>query len=161
MFTYVIILAAVLVISPFILSLAANQRKETKQQLKFIFLGLLCTQIALGFLNWENFNFGRSGFELSIAYPNSLLGLFFIISTIQIILLVISNSFNTPVVFLNFINSILIFAGMIRLSNILGFQAVSLASVGAIFLVLAGNVIGLSYINKDKNLLKKYPYFRP
>lgn len=45
---------------------------------------------------------------------------------------------------------------MIKLSNILGFQAVSFASIVAVFLVLLGNIIGLTFINKDKNLLKKY-----
>jgi len=45
---------------------------------------------------------------------------------------------------------------MIRLSSFLGFQAVSLASIGTVFLVLIGNVLGLAFINKDKNLLKKY-----
>lgn len=160
MFTYVVIIAAVLVISPFVLKLASSQKKETKQQLKFIFLGLLCTQIILGFFNWENFNVGRSGFDLSITYPNSFLGLFFIISAIQIILLTINKSFNTLIVILNFINTILIFAGMIRLSGILGFQAVSLSSIGAVFLALLGNIIGLAYINKDKNLLKKYPFLK-
>lgn len=160
MFTYVIILATVLLVSPFILRLASSQKRETKQQLKFIFLGLLCTQIILGFFNWENFNVGRSGFDLSITYPNSFLGLFFIISAIQIILLTINKSFNTLIVILNFINAILIFAGMIRLSGILGFQAVSLSSIGAVFLVLIGNILGLAYINRDKNLLKKYPFLK-
>ena len=158
MLTYVIILAAVLVISPFVLQIAASQKKESKQQLKFIFLGLFCTQIALGLLNWENFTTGRSGFELSLTYPDSFLGLFFIISFTQILLLLLSRFFNTFVVVLNFVNSILIFASLIRLSSILGFQAVSFASVGAIFLVLIGNVVGLAFINKDKNLLSKYPF---
>ncbi|MDP3973762.1 MAG: hypothetical protein Q8P92_02930 [Candidatus Daviesbacteria bacterium] len=160
MFIYVIILAAVLVISPFVLRIASSQKKETKQQLKFIFLFILSAQILLGFLNWEKFSSGMSGLELSFAYPTSFLGLFFIISTLQILLLLFSKSFNTLVVILNFINSVLIFFGMIRLSNILGFQAVSLSSIAAVFLVLLGNIIALAYINKDKNLLAKYPYFK-
>ncbi len=158
-FTYVIILAAVLVISPFVSRTASSQRRETKQQLKFIFLFILSAQILLGFLNWEDFTTGRSGFELSLTYLNSFLGLFFIISILQIIFLIISHLFNTAVVVLNFINSVLIFLGLIRLSNILGFQAVSWASIGAVFLVLSGNIIALAFINKDKDLLKKYPYF--
>lgn len=156
MFTYIIILAAVLVISPFVLKLASKQGKETKQQLKFILLILLFAQILLGFLNWENFNSGRSGFELALTYLNSFLGFFFIISTIQTTLLIISKSFNTLVVILNFANTILIFIGMIRLSNALGFQAVSYASVVAVFLILINNIMALAFINKDKNLLKKY-----
>ncbi len=158
MFTYLIILFAVLVISPFVLKLASQQKKETKKQLKFAFLAILFAQILLGFLNWENFTSGRSGFELSLAYSLSFLGLFFVICAAQIFLL-FDKSFNTLAVVLNFINSVIIFAGMIRLSDMLGFQAVSFASLGAVFLVLAGNVVGLTYINKNKNLLKKY--FKP
>lgn len=155
-FTYVIILAVVLVISPFVLKLASNQGKKTKQQLKSIFLLILSAQILLGFLNWENFTVGRSGFELSLTYPFSFLGLFFVISVFQILLLLISKSFNILVVVLNFINSILIFTGLIRISSLLDFQAVSFASIGTVFLVLIGNVIGLVFINKDKNILRKY-----
>lgn len=160
MFTYIIILAVVLIISPFILRLASSQKRETKQQLKFIFLFILSAQLFLGFLNWENFTSGRSGLELSFAYPTSFLGLFFIISTLQILLLLFSKSFNTLVVVLSFINSVLIFLGMVRLSNILGFQIVSFASIGVVFLALIGNIVGLVFINKDKNLLAKYPYFK-
>ena len=156
--SYVIILAAVLVISPFVLKFASKQDQKTKQQLKFVFLILLAAQIILGFFNWENFTSGRNGFDLSLAYPNSLLGLFFITSFIQIILLTINKSFNTLVAVLNFINTVLIFTGMIRLSSILGFQAVSLSSIGTVFLVLFGNVVALAFINKDQNLLKKYPF---
>lgn len=154
-FTYIIILAVVLIISPFFLKIASSQKKEIKQQLKFIFLLLLAAQILLGFLNWENFTEGKSGFELSLSYPASFLGLFFIIAVLQIIML-LSKSFNTGATILNLINSVLIFVGMIRLSNISGFQAVSFASIGEVFLVLIGNIVGLAFINKDSNLLKKY-----
>lgn len=155
-FTYIIILAAVLVFSPLVLKIASSQKKETKRQLRFILLSILSAQILLGFLNWENFNSGRSGFEFLLTYPNSFLGFFFIISALQTILLMINKSFNTLVVILNFVNSILIFIGMIRLSNMLGVQVVSFASIGAVFLVLTGNIIALAFINKDKNILKKY-----
>lgn len=154
-FTYLLILAFVLIISPFVLKLASNQKKETKQQLKLVFLILLSAQILLGFLNWESFSIGRTGFELSVSHPNSLLGVFFIISGFQILLLIFK-MFSTLVVVLNFINTVLIFIGLIRLSDILGFQAVSFASVGAVFIVLTGNIISLVFINKDQNLLKKY-----
>lgn len=157
-FTYVIILVAVLVISPFVLKLASKQNKGTKQNLKAVFIFIILAQILLGFLNWENFSSGRSGFELSLAYPDSFLGPFFIISLLQITLLLLNKLFNTAVAVLNFINTVLIFAGMIRISSSLGYQAVSFASVGAVFLVLIGNVIALAFINKDKKLLKKYPF---
>ena len=146
-YTYIIILVIVLLVSPFILKLSADQGRRAKQNLKFFFILIILAQIILGF-------FG--GLELSLAYPGSLLGLFFIISVIQILLLLINKSFNTLVVVLNFFNTFLIFVGMIRLSNILGYQVADLASIGTVFLVLIGNVIGLVFINKDKNLLKKY-----
>lgn len=146
-FTYLIILAIILIISPFVLKLASNQEKKAKQNSKAFFILILFAQIILGF-------FGN--LELSFAHPNSLLGLFFIITIIQILFLLISKSFDTLVVVLNFLNTFLIFIGMIRLSNILGYQVASLASISTIFLVLIGNVIGLIFINKDKNLLKKY-----
>lgn len=153
---YLIVLAAVLLISPFVLRLASKQDKKSKSGAKTIFLSILILQVILGFFNWENFTNGRSGFELSLAYPGSLLGLFFIISALQILAVSMSKSLNTFAVVLNFISSTLIFAGMIRLSNILGFQAVSFASIGAIFLVLLGNVSGLAWINKDSDILTKY-----
>ncbi|MDO8638237.1 MAG: hypothetical protein Q7R43_01585 [Candidatus Daviesbacteria bacterium] len=154
--SYLLIIVVVLITSPFILRLAQSQKKEIKRILKLVLLIIITTQIILGFLNWENFTSGRNGFELSLTYPDSFLGLFFIISLLQIILLLLNKSFNASVVILNFVNTVLIFIAMIRLSNILGFQAVSFASIGVVFLVLVGNVIGLNFINKDKNLLKKY-----
>lgn len=146
-YTYIIILVVVLLVSPFVLKLAINQGKKTKQNLKYFFILILFAQIFLEF-------FG--GLQLSLAYPSSLLGLFFIISVIQILLLLINKSFNTLVVVLNFLNTFLIFVGMMRVSNMLGYQVVDLASICTVFLVLIGNIIGLALINKDKNLLKKY-----
>lgn len=153
---YLFILAAVLLISPFVLRLASSQNKKSKSRAKTIFLSILLMQLILGFFNWERFNaFGRSGYELSFSYPDSFLALFFIISALQILALLVYRAFNTFVVVLNFINTILIFIAMVRLSSILGFQAVSFASIGAVFLVLFGNVVGLTWINKDKNLLRQ------
>lgn len=154
-----LILVAVLtiVLSPFVLKLASGQDKKTKSNLRLIFLLILAVQFFSGFLNWETLTqTGRSGFELSLAYPGSFLGLFFIISLLQITLLSFNKSFNILVVVLNFVNSFIIFAGMIRISSFLNYQAVSFASIGAVFLALIGNVVGLTFINKDKNLLKKY-----
>lgn len=155
--TYAIILVFVLLLSPFVLKLASKQDKKSKSRAKTIFLSILLMQLILGFFNWEKFNaFGRSGYELSLTYPDSFLGLFFIISALQILALLAYKSFNTLVVVLNFINSILIFISMIKLSIILSFQAVSFASIGAVFLVLSGNVSGLAWINKDSDILAKY-----
>lgn len=158
MITYLIILAGVLIISPFILKIALRQDKKTKSKLRIIFLTILSLQLLAGFLNWENTSgTGRSGYQFSVAYPESLLGLFFMISAVQILLLSLlfqKGAFISVV--LNFINSILLFAGLIRLSAMIGFQLVSLAGIGTVFLVLIGNVVSLSYVNKDLNLLKKY-----
>lgn len=152
-FTYLVILAFVLLISPFVLKLASKQDKKIKRNLKTTFIFILFAQILSGFFNWENFSAGRNGYELSLAYPSSLLGLFFAISLAQTILLLSPKSSNTLAVVLNFANSVTIFIAMARLSGILGFQAVGLASVGTVFLVLSGNVIGLIFINRRKNLL--------
>ncbi|OGH11158.1 MAG: hypothetical protein A2857_04095 [Candidatus Levybacteria bacterium RIFCSPHIGHO2_01_FULL_36_15] len=37
-------------------------------------------------------------------------------------------------------------------------KGLSFASAGMVFLVLAGSVVGLAFINKDKNLLKRYSF---
>lgn len=156
--TYAVILIFVLLLSPFVLLTASKQDKKSKTRLKLIFLVILTLQLVLGFLNWENFTTGRNGFELALSYPQSWLGLFFIISILQIMFLFTNKSLYTPAIILNFANTILIFVGLIRLGNILGYQAVSLFSILAVFLVLIGNVVGLAFINKEKNLFKKYPF---
>lgn len=155
---YAVILAAVLIISPFVLKIASSQDKKTKQNLRIIYLILLAFQILLGLLNWETLTGqGRSGFELAISYPNSYLWLFFVVTFIQIILLLLKkHSLDTSAVILNFANTIIFFITMISISKILGQQIVSLANIGTIFTVLTGNVVGLVLVNIDKNLLKKY-----
>lgn len=154
--TYIIILIAVLGLSPFVLRIASSQEKETKQQLKLIFLLMLLAQIFLGFLNWTPAIGKISGFSLAIAYPISLLWTFFAISLIQILLIIMNTKLNILIVVLNFINSILIFISLNLTSRILGFQAFSVPAVAGVFLVLFGNIVGLVFINKDKNLLRKY-----
>lgn len=155
---YVVILIGVLLISPFVLKIASSQNKKTKYNLRVIFLALLTSQLLSGLLNWETFSGpGRSGFEFALAYPSSYLWLFFVISFVQLLFLIIKKSnLDTVSVVVNFINTIVFFAGMIILSNILGKQTVSLTSIGVIFLVLIGNVVGLMLINKDSRLLRKY-----
>jgi len=155
-FTYPIILAVVLVIVPFVLVAATNQDEKTKQGLKIFFILILSAQIILGFLNWGSDSLNESGFELALRYPHSFLGMFFIISAIQLVFLLANKKLATPAVILNFINTLIFFTGMIRLGQITGIQMVSSASIGVAFMVLIGNVIGLIFINKDKNILKKY-----
>lgn len=155
---YALILAAVLLISPFVLSLAASQNKKTKQNLRILFLSFLAIQIILGFLNWETFQGpGKSGFELALTFPYSYLWLFFTITFAQILLLIPKkHTLDIVSVTLNFINTVVLFATMIILSSILGKQVVSPVSIGTIFIVLIGNVVGLVLVNKDKNLIGKY-----
>lgn len=151
---YALILVVVLLISPFTLHLAASQKKKTKQSLRVLFLILLSLELILGFFNWETFKgSGKTGFELALGYTGSYLWLFFITALIQMMLLLLKKSIlDTITVVLNFINTILFFAAMIILSNLLGKQVVSLVSIGVIFAVLIGNVVGLILVNKDSNL---------
>lgn len=135
-FTYIVILAIVLLLSPFVLKIASKQDKKVKHNLKSWFLVIFSAQIILGYFSGVKF------------FPA--------ISFLQIILLITNKSFNTLVVVLNFINSVVIFAEMINMSKQAGYQIFSLPAIGAVFLVLIGNILGLAYINKDTNLLKKY-----
>lgn len=140
---YFFILASVLLISPFVIRLSSSQNNKNKGNLKVIFLFLLFLQLILSF-------------KIAFAYPQSLLGLFFVVTIVQIILLFLNHKFYTFAVILNFINTTIFFAGMIRLGQITGIQDTSLASIGTAFTILIGNVIGLIFINKDKNLFKRY-----
>lgn len=157
---YIFILIGVLLISPFVLRLASSQDKKSKARARTIFLLMLILQLISGFFNWEKFGVsGRSGFTLATSYPGSLLWLFFVISAIQILLVLLNTRFtNLYAAILNFVNTVILFTGLIRVSHDLGFQAVSIASIGAVFLVLFGNIAGLAFINKDKNLLARYPF---
>ncbi len=143
---YILIMISVIILSPFVLKIALSQKKETKKQLRNILLFILFVQVILGFLNWKSF--GTVG-----------LGLFLIISVCQLLMLIL-NKYSKLIVSLNFINSVLIFVAMIKLSNQLGYQVTSFESIGSVFLVLFGNVVGLAFINKDKNLLAKYPFLK-
>ncbi|MDO8573511.1 MAG: hypothetical protein Q7R77_02045 [Candidatus Daviesbacteria bacterium] len=137
-FTYVIILVAVLIISPFVLRLASKQGKDIKRNLRYLFILMLSAQIFLGFLSGLN------------------LGIFLVITAAQIVLLILNRKFYTLVVILNFINTVVFFYSMIRLGQTTGIQDTSFTSIGTAFIVLIENVVGLILINKDKNLLKKY-----
>lgn len=152
------ILPAILIITPFVLALASRQDKKIKNILRLTFQFLLIIQILAGFLNWETFQSGgRSGFELMITYPTSFLWLFFFITVGQFLLLFSPKLFiQTTAVVLNFLNSIIFFISMITISNLVGKQTVSIISIAVAFLVLIGNVVGLSLINRDSKLLAKF-----
>ncbi len=120
-------------------------------------MAILLAACLMGFFNWESFDaVGRSGFELAVSYPDYFLWLFFTILIIQLLLLVNDNrEYRVVVVVLNFVNTIILILSLIGLSKYLGKQVVSLVSIVAVFLVLVGNVLGLAFINKDKNILRK------
>lgn len=153
----IFVLIVTMAISPFILLLASRQNQKTKQKLKQVFLLILILQLFMGLLGWESLPFsGITGFKLALAYPNAFLWLFFIITTIQILLLTLNkHTAETIAVILNFANSIIIFASLIIISKILTRQIVSLASICTVFLNLTANVVSLALINKDKNLFTK------
>ena len=150
----ILVLIVTLAVSPFILQLAARQNPKTKQKLRQIFLLLLILQLFLGLLGWEILPFsGITGFELALTYPNTFLWLFFIITIAQITLLISDRRrAHIAAAFLNFLNTLIIFASLIIISKILARQIVSLASISTVFLNLTANVVSLALVNKDKNL---------
>lgn len=157
---YAVIIFLTLLISPFILILASSQNKKAKEKIKTFYIVLIVLTCGSGFFNWETFRgTGRSGFELAVSYPRYFLWLFFVVLAMQLAFLASDKRrLHVAAVVLNFFNTFTIFYFMISLGNYLGKQSVSLASVAAVFLVLIGNVAGLVFINKDKNILAKFPW---
>lgn len=137
MTTYILILIATITISPFVIILAQKQDKKTKSRLKNIFLLVLVAQIILSLLNWRP------------------LSLFLFISLIQILLLTRKTQAQIPVVLLNFINTFVFWAIMIRLDQKSISDPSNLAGIAIAFIVLIGNLIGLLLINKEKFLKLK------
>ena len=135
---YALIVIAVLSVFPFAIRLAEKQDKKTKSHLKNILLLLLLGEIILATPNWQ------------------LLYLFLAISLLQFILLLKKPS--RLVVFLNFINTFILFITMARLSQPIG-NLTNLLAIATAFLVLVGNVIGLLLINNEKRLILK-PFSR-
>ena len=155
-----IILPAVILLGGLVLSWAARQDKKAKNRFRQIFLALILGSLISGFFNWETFTgYGRSGFALSWQYPQSLLFIFFFVALIGFILLLLRRNWADVVaVVLSVANTVVFFASLMRLASTIGFQPFSYANVAALFAVLIGNVIGLMLINKDKNLLAKFPW---
>lgn len=158
--SWMVILPATLLLSPFVLLIASKQDKSTKFKLRLPFATLLVFQLLLALFNWETMRGpGRSGLELALAFPHSLLILFFFLTLAQIVMVLLRKSqTDLAAVVANFINSFLIFASLIIISKTLGRQIVSFAAIAEVFLVLIGNVVALALINKDKMLLSKYPW---
>lgn len=155
---YAFIIVVTLLLSPLVLFLASSQKKEMKAKLKAVYKAILLAVCLIGFFNWESFDTGgRSGFELAISYPYYFLWLFFMILIIQLLLFINDNrEYHIVVVVLNFVNTIILLLSLIGLSKYLGKQVVSLYTITAVFLLLIGNILGLVFINKDKNVLRKY-----
>jgi len=155
-----IILPAVILLGGLVLGWAARQDKNAKNRFRQIFLALVLGALISGFFNWETFvGFGRSGFVLARQYPQSFLSVFFFVAFIQFILLLLRRRFADVVAaVLSFANTVIFFMGLIRLAGKLGFQPVSYANMVALFVVLICNVVGLMLINKDNNLLAKFPW---
>lgn len=139
---YTLILAAILIISPFAIGLAQKQDKGTKSRLKNIFLLILVSQLILGLLSWK------------------ALSLFLLISLIQIFLLTRKISHQTPVVLLSFINTLVFWTTMIRLDQNQISNSTNLVGIAIAFIILLGNVIGLLLINRDKRLMLPKPISR-
>ncbi len=155
-FTYLIIIAGVLILSPLAILIAARTDKKTKGVLRVSLLALLTIQIASGFFNWESSStIGRSGIALAADYPSSLLGLFFVIPLVQALLLLLRKHWaNVTTTVLNFVNTVVFFVGVISLEKIQGIEVFSYFALSAIFAVLIGNVVSLLLVNRDKNLAK-------
>lgn len=146
------VLSVTIFLSPLALSLAANQSPKTKSILRAIFISLLTLEILFGFLGWDTNLPENTGFRLALL-SKSLLPTFFSTTSVQILLLLLKREVLDEVsIFLNFTNTIVFFLAMISASNLLGYEVFGLVPVAEAFLVLLGNVIGLTLINQDRQI---------
>ena len=153
-----LVLPVTVLISPIILSLASKQEAETKQKLRYVFQISLAIIIALAFLNWETQNpGGRNAFALSSDFKSVFLWLFIAVTFGQLILLQLKNyKYDLGTAIANIFATFLFFASAISISNA-GQSLVSPAVITTALTVLVNNVIGLVLVNKDPNLLSKFP----
>ena len=154
-----LILPVIVLISPIILSLAARQEKKVKQKLRYIFQISLVIILGLAFLNWETQNpGGRNAFALASDFKSIFLWLFLGITFGQIIILHLKTyKFDVLATIGNVFATFIFFASAITISNALGQSLVSPAIITVAMTVLINNVIGLVLVNKDPNLLSKFP----
>ena len=154
-----LILPVIVLISPIILSLAARQEKKVKQKLRYIFQISLVIIAGLAFLNWETQNpGGRNAFALASDFKSIFLWLFLGITFSQIIILHLKTyKFDVLATIGNVFATFIFFASAITISNALGQSLVSPAIITVAMTVLINNVIGLVLVNKDPNLLSKFP----
>lgn len=157
---YWIILPALILLGGLVIGLAARQDKKAKDRFRQIFLALVLGTLVSGFFDWETFTGqGRSGFALSWQYLQSFLLIFFFVAFLQFVLLLLRRYFADVIaIVLSVVNTVMFFVSLMRLAGTLGFQPFSYANVVALFAVLIGNVVGLMLVNKDKNLLAKFPW---
>src|SRR3989344_869055 len=154
-----LILPVIVLISPIILSLAARQEKKVKQKLRYIFQISLVIIAGLAFLNWETQEpGGRNAFALSSDFQSIFFWLFLGITFGQIIILHLKTyKFDVLATIGNVFATFLFFASAISISNAIGQSLVSAAVITTALTVLVNNVIGLVLVNKDPNLLSKFP----
>ena len=154
-----LILPVIVLISPIILSLAARQEKKVKQKLRYIFQISLVIIAGLAFLNWETQSpGGRNAFALASDFKSIFLWLFLGITFGQIIILHLKTyKFDVLATIGNVFATFIFFASAITISNALGQSLVSPAIITVAMTVLINNVIGLVLVNKDPNLLSKFP----
>jgi len=158
-FSQPLILPFIILISPIILSLAARQEKEVKQKLRHVFQISLVIIAGLAFLNWETQSpGGRNAFALASDFKSIFLWLFLGITFGQIIILHLKTyKFDVLATVGNVFTTFLFFAAAITISNAIGQSLVSPAVITTVLTVLANNVIGFVLVNKDPNLLSKFP----
>ena len=155
-----LILPVILLIAPIVLSIASRQDSAAKQMLRYVLQISLATVLALGLLNWETqTEGGRSAYMLALDFQSIYLLAFIGLSLFLIISLQIkSYKFDLIAAVGNILITILFFAAAITISGELGKPIISPAIITAALMVLVNNVLVLALVNRDKNLVSKYPF---
>lgn len=155
-----LIIPAVILVAPIVLTIASKQQKSSKQKLRIVFQISLTIILALSFLNWETQSpGGRNAFMLATSFQNIFLWLFLTITFLGIILLSFKKYlFDLLATVASVISTFLFFAAAITISNAIGRSIVSPALITSAMIVLINNVLGLALVNRDSNLLAKYPF---
>ena len=155
-----LILPVTILISPIILSLASKQESKVKQKLRYVFQISLVIIIALAFFNWETQGpGGRNAYLLASDFKSVFLWLFIAVTFVQLILLQFRKyKFDLATTIANLVATFLFFASAITISNTIGKSLVSPAIITTAMTVLINNVLGLTLINKDPNLITNFPW---
>lgn len=155
-----LIIPVVILVAPIILTVASKQQKSAKQKLRIVFQVSLTIILALSFLNWETQSpGGRNAFMLATSFQNIFLWLFLASTFLQIALLSFKKyQFDLMATVAGLVSTFLFFAAAITISNTLGRSIVSPALITTAMIVIVNNVLGLALVNRDSNLLAKYPF---